>query len=262
MRTLGMGVSSSLIAAAIAYWITDHHLITALVMGAAGIVGFVGTLLLSRKPQSPSPVSVNQDNKQEFNPQVNINPQFNLSLGNATASAATAPAPEKKDEPRCNIQFNGVLYLRQDQINVLEPYAGQTLLYAVAVFENKAVAGMELRTPTVRSRAIFRDENAMQFGDIPEMVWAQVNEAHTTMRANSPQHLLLFFSVNERLMVRVGETRRNRFARPFRDHELGRPVSSVEIQLLTDTEQLYTAILRFTDNGISPLPRFDSYSEL
>jgi hypothetical protein len=33
--TLGMGVSSSLIAAAIAYWITEHNLVTALVIDGA-----------------------------------------------------------------------------------------------------------------------------------------------------------------------------------------------------------------------------------
>jgi hypothetical protein len=64
-----MGVSSSLIAAAIAYWITDHNLVRTLVIGGTGIAGFLLTYLLTKRPTPPtSPVSVHQENKQEFSP--------------------------------------------------------------------------------------------------------------------------------------------------------------------------------------------------
>ena len=74
-----MGVSSSLIAAAIVYWITDHKWLPALVIGAAGIIGFLVTHLFARRPAAAP--SVNQDVKQEANPQINVNPQQNVYIG-------------------------------------------------------------------------------------------------------------------------------------------------------------------------------------
>jgi hypothetical protein len=79
--SLGVGISGSLIAAAIYLWITEQRLIPALIIGGAGVAGFLITWLFSRKRHESAfaPSSVNQDVRQEANPQINsqISSQFN-----------------------------------------------------------------------------------------------------------------------------------------------------------------------------------------
>jgi len=74
-----MGVSSSLIAAAIVYGITNHKWLPAFVIAAAGIIGFLITHLFARRPAAAP--SVHQDIKQEANPQINVSPQQNVYIG-------------------------------------------------------------------------------------------------------------------------------------------------------------------------------------
>ncbi len=78
-----MGISSSLIAAAIVYWIVEQKLIAALIIGGAGIAGFLITHFLTKRPPPTVPPSVNQENIQTFNPQFNptFNPQQNVYVG-------------------------------------------------------------------------------------------------------------------------------------------------------------------------------------
>ena len=96
MRTLGMGVSSSLIAAAIVYWITDHNLVRAFMIGGAGVAGFLLTYLLTKRAAPPMPsVSVNQKNEPETHienkPVFENKPTIIVSTG-----AVAVPAPESE----------------------------------------------------------------------------------------------------------------------------------------------------------------------
>lgn len=47
-----------------------------------------------------------------------------------------------------------------------------------------------------------------------------------------------------------------------RDYEIKEPIGSVEVQLLTDREQLYAVRLDFVDGDYSALPLFREYKEL
>jgi hypothetical protein len=90
LRNFLMGASSSLFAAGIAWLITEHNLIPGLVIAAAGIIGFIATYLFTKKSSPPAPpplpVSVHQENKQEFNPTFisQFNPSIQIGLAHPT----------------------------------------------------------------------------------------------------------------------------------------------------------------------------------
>lgn len=154
MRSFLLGIGGSLIAAGVAWYIRGPN--TGLIIGGAGgVISLLG-YLLTRKPAAPAaPLpSVHQDVKQEVNPQVSFDPQFNVSVG----QAATAPSPavEPRPEPRQNIKFIDVRSGERQLMHIFSKFAGQSLSFSTAMFENKAIKGQELLTPTVRARGIYR----------------------------------------------------------------------------------------------------------
>jgi hypothetical protein len=257
--TLGMGTSSSLVATAIVYWIVEQKTIHALVIGGTGIVVFVLTLLFAKKPASPPAPSVNQEVKQEANPQMKqeVNPQFTQQVtvyGNQPTAAATAPAPEKKPELRHNIQFIGVAQ------TTITRYVGTRPAPAIAAgFENKSISGQELKTPDVRGRLIFRRIDETVIADVRDVVWVPGNTMSVTMRVNSPESLLLFFVERGQLFTQsleptwtVKRGRRLKYLRAA-DIPINGAIASIEIQVLTDNEELCKQVLKF--NGDLPIPR-------
>lgn len=78
--SLGIGVSGSLIAAAIYLWVTEGKLVPALVIAGVGIAGFIATWLFKKKNASAPPASVSQSSTQQFNPHVEVNPVFNFGV--------------------------------------------------------------------------------------------------------------------------------------------------------------------------------------
>jgi len=268
LRNLGMGVSSSLIAAAIAYWFTEHHFIPALVIGGAGVVGFLLTWFFAKKPEavSAAPFSVNQENKQEFAPHTEINPQFNISVGNSSASAAAPePAPEKKNEPRCNIHCKGVKW----GVNPANTYPFIKSTFAAAVFENEALPdSADLRIPTVKARAVFRNPDGLEILDLTDVAWIPGNgKKHETLQVNTPKYLLLFTLVKGKLRgrsVQLVDARirgRGRKVAAYQDYDISLRVGSVEIQLLTEREVLYRVLLTLDDQG-NGLPSLTESREL
>ena len=340
--TLGMGISGSLVAAAIAYWITEHNLVSAVVIGGTGVVVFILTLLFTKKPSASGPPSVIQKNKQEFNPQ--FNPQITVSPNiqihspapsehpdaekeflrqqektiieflrksgpysgydyeevskgtNLTKREARdalerlkrqrrvraegvldakggysyfldevehndAPAPQKTNELRCNIQFLTV------ETEIQTDRLGQSFNTACAIFENKYIEGQKLRTPTLKARLIFKHPDGHLVLDLANAAWWPEEKIYAPFSANSPRRLLLFFdsaNVAERNVwarsVRPAPARRGRYHSRIvepngESHLISEMIETVEVQLLTENECLYRKVLKFEDDGIG-FPKF------
>jgi hypothetical protein len=99
--TLGMGISGSLVATAIAFWIVESDHIHALVIGGTGVVVFILTPLFTKKPSS-TPPSVHQENRQE----VNVNPQQHVYIG----------FPEQDHSEEKNLRHEQLI------VDILKPY--------------------------------------------------------------------------------------------------------------------------------------------
>jgi len=272
-----MGVSSSLIASAIYYWITEHQLIPALLIAGAGVAGFLITHFLTKKkpeappPPPPPPRSVDQDVKQEVSPKITVNPTFNVGTPvPAAAAPARAPAVEAKRESRHNIRFLEVVYGANEQTHVLSHYAGQTLTFATAKFLNEAIKGQELLTPTVKARVIYRGPYGATVLDISNVPWVPGpgNQIYETFEVNTPKYLLLFSLGNNTRFARTIQPVVARVAGGRRmvpephDYEIKDAISSVEVQLLTDREQVYAVRLEFADGAMNTPPLFRGYNEL
>ncbi len=97
--TLGMGVSTSLVASAIVYWITVRNLVPSLVIGGTGVIVFLVTLLFTKKPtHSTPPTYVTQENKLEANPQITLAPQQNVYIGASNQEQLSAEHERIKRE--------------------------------------------------------------------------------------------------------------------------------------------------------------------
>jgi hypothetical protein len=95
--------------------------------------------------------------------------------------------------------------------------------------------------------------------DVCDAVWVPGNTMSVTMRVNSPESLLLFFVEKGRLFTQSLEStwtvkrgRRLKYRRAA-DVPLNGAIASIEIQVLTDNEELYKKVLKF--NGELPIPR-------
>ena len=98
-----MGVSTSLIAAAIAYWITDHRLVPVVVIGVAGVIGF-----FTRKPLATNNPSAQQKVKQEANPNIHIDnrPVFENKptiVVSGVAAPTIVPAASPDSRPKLTL---------------------------------------------------------------------------------------------------------------------------------------------------------------
>lgn len=249
--TLGMGTSSSLVATAIVYWIIEHNLVHALAIGGTGVIVFILTLIFAKRP--PAQPTVHQENKQEFKPHTEFHQPISVVVGGN--AAAPAPAPEKKSEPRCNIECTGV----GQSLARLTPLV--TAPFATAAFENHYIKGQQLRIPTVRARLVFRDPQGTTFADLSNVPWAPSQDIYATLRANTPQHLILFGLANGHLFARTVEPIGIRIGRQhgrtdIRQIPLTGGVSTVEVQLLTEAELLYRVVLVFRDGNDNTLPQF------
>jgi hypothetical protein len=263
-----MGVSTSLIAAAFVDWVTEHNLIRALIIGGAGIIGFLVTHFLTKKSAIPAP-SASQNLKQEANPHINVqtSPQFNISVGNSPASAAPAPAAEKKPEPCCNIRFKDVKLGTSNTAHRF-PFTPD-FIFSAAEFENEPLpSGYDLRIPRVKARIIYRHPDGFDVLDLSNATWIPgTAKKYEKFEVNTPKYLLLFSLQNGKLRCRSAEPVGTRIAGRFRritdyqDFDIALRVGSTEIQLLTDSEVLYRVLLTFDDGG-DGLPLFTGFREL
>jgi hypothetical protein len=239
------------------------------------VLGFLGRLLVRfwnrrKRPVSEKPVptprppvSVTQENKQEFYPQ--FNPQLNISVG-TTAAVAPTPAPKKTDEPRCNIRFKDVK-LGSNPIKTF-PFTPD-FIFSAAVFENEVLpTGERLHIPYVKARAIYRHPDDFEILDLPNAAWIPgEGRKYEKFEVNTPKYLLLFAYQDGKLRCRSAEPINTRMAGKHRricdyqDFEIPLRVSSVEIQLLTESELLYRVLLTFDDKG-NGLPAFTGFREL
>ena len=230
------------------------------------------TLVTREKNQEPpaqSQGSVHQEAKQEINPQVTINPQFNIGTLGA-AAPAPAPAAKSKPEPRHNIKFVDMVYGEREQMHILSKFAGQSLSYATAKFENEAIKGQELLTPTVKARAIYRRFDGSPILDISNLPWVPGagDTAYATFEASTPKYLLLFFLGSNKRFCRSVESVLTRIAGGKRmvseahDYEIKEPIASVEVRLLTNREQVYAVLLNFVDSDNRLIPHLTGYKEL
>lgn len=267
-----MGVSSSLIAAAIVYWVTEHKLLPTLIIGGAGIAGAVLSWFFTRKAVASAPVSyapINQDVKLEVSPHVSISPQFNAAPV-AIATPTPTTVPQEKHKPRCNINFIDVRLGAKTPESLLPIVrADQREPFVSAVFENQAVEGEELRIPSVKARVIFRNAEGHATLDLSNVAWIPgTGHTHATLEANTPQYLLLFSQrLDGRLCTRtvqpvgarIGGMRRR--VKEYETYQIEHRIATIEVQLLTHTERLYGVLLNFEDGG-NGLPQFTGFREL
>lgn len=184
--------------------------------------------------------------------------------GNSAASAVAVPAPVPRVEPRHNIKFVDVVYGAKEQTYVLSKFAGQTLTFATAKFVNEAIKGEQLLNPTAKARAIYRRPDGVILLDISNVPWVPGpgNQIYEDFDVNVPRYVLLFsLGYNTRfarsaepIVARVAGTRR--IINETHDYDLPQPIGSVEVQLLTDTEQLYAVLITFIDSDSNLLPYY------
>jgi hypothetical protein len=268
------GVSVSLIAAAIYDYATGNHA-RALVMGGAGLAGFVVAYYFSKKKPEPNSLLKDSGNA-TANATGGAGGDATATGGSITqhfhgsSAAAPAPAPEKKDEPLCNIQFTGVGLGKLEQTHVLSKYAGQIIEYAGAGFENKAIQGEKLRVPLVKARLIFRHPDGHTVADVSNTAWirppSDFASPYIKLQVNTVEYVVLFWLVGGKLtcqsVIPDSYIRIGRRSRPsIRTHELNGNIGTVEIQLLTETEHLHSVLLRFTDHDDNTLPEFTGIAE-
>jgi uncharacterized repeat protein (TIGR03803 family) len=273
---LGMGVSVSLIAAAIYDYATGNH-VRALIMGGAGLVGFSIAYFFSKKKPELTPPPPMMKDSGNATATATGGSGGSASIGDITinlppaqsAAAAPAPALDTKHKPSCNIHFTDVKLGNMDETRTLLPVrVGQSNPFAAAVFENKVIKGEELRIPLAKARVIYRHADGHDILDLSNLPWIPgAGKIYTRFEANTPQYLLLFFLDRGRLMSRsieytaISLGRRGSNTRG-RDYHLAEPISSVEIQILTEQEELYRVVLAFTDDGSNALPRLIDFKEL
>jgi hypothetical protein len=209
--------------------------------------------------QPPPPTALNQNVKQEANPYIEVH------VGDELLRPRPA-APPKPKPSRCNIQFTGVARTEMRESNVLSLYAGQSVPFVTAAFENRAIEGQELRIPIAKARLIFRDRDGRPTADISNIAWIPGDIRYVTFEANTPRQVLLFFRVGGKLLCRSIEQTyvsigRRRKPPRIRECEITEPVSSIEVQLLTENEQIYRTILNFSEAGKDALPQFVGRAE-
>jgi len=173
--------------------------------------------------------------------------------------------------PHHNIKFVEIASGTSEQMRVFSRYAGQTLTFATAKFLNEAIKGRELLTPRVKARAIYRRPDGVPILDISNVPWVPGpgNQIYETFEVNTPRHVLLFFLArNTRFASSVQQavphdaTGRNGWVPQTHDYELREPIGSVEVQLLTDREQIYALRLEFVDGAMNTLPLCTGFTEL
>ena len=267
-----MGVATSLIASGIAWYFKGPN--AGLMVAAIGVVVVIAVHIFGGKehhPSIPSSAPVHQENTQAFNPQ--FNPQFNISVGNSSASAAPAPAPVRfpiPKEERHNITFVDVRSAEKQQMHVFSRFAGSTVLFSAAMFENKHIQGEELLVPIVKARAIYRSPDGTGILDMSNLPWVPGtgNANRTKLEVNVPQYLLLLTLANNRRYCRSVESAitrvagaKRRFQQP-REYEIKGPIGSIEVQLLSTKKQEYAVRLDFVDADFAALPLLRGWTEL
>jgi hypothetical protein len=174
-----------------------------------------------------------------------------------TTAAAAAPALEKNDEPRCNITFSDV------EVSIEQNPQGRPFKVARAVFENKHLDGLKLRTPMLKGRLIFRHSDGHKVLDLSDAAWLPL-ERETQFTANSPKRLFLFFTTSpdipeSNLFAQYVVMKRTDSYNPAfpvgQSSPIVGPFESIEVQLLTPHDCPFKKLLRFEDDG-SGFPKF------
>jgi hypothetical protein len=163
-----------------------------------------------------------------------------------------------------------MVYGEREQMHILSKFAGQSLSFATAKFENEVIKGQGLLTPTVKARAIYRRFDGSPILDVSNLPWipGAGNTAYATFEASTPKYLLLFFLASNKRFCRSVEFVSSRIAGGKRvlseshDYEIKEPIASVEVRLLTNREQVYAVLLNFVDSDNRLIPHLTGYEEL
>jgi hypothetical protein len=119
---MGTGTASSLIAAAVVYWLIERNVGHVLIIGGAGIVVFILMLIFAKKPAADSAAPVHQRVKQEANPQISaqISPQFNPQFHN---TIVLSPGdPDARTLERENARVDATVLERMKTEHPTQPY--------------------------------------------------------------------------------------------------------------------------------------------
>lgn len=119
---MGTGTASSLIAAAVVYWLIERNVGHALIIGGAGVVLFLLTLIFAKKPAADSAAPVHQHVKQDANPHIRteINPQFNPQFHN---TIVLSPGdPDARSLERENARVDATVLERMKTEHPTQPY--------------------------------------------------------------------------------------------------------------------------------------------
>lgn len=119
---MGTGTASSLIAAAVVYWLIERNVGHALIIGGAGIVVFILTLIFAKKPAADSAAPVHQHVKQEANPQISaqISPQFSPQFHNTIVLSPVDP--DARSLERENARVDATVLERMKTEHPTQPY--------------------------------------------------------------------------------------------------------------------------------------------
>jgi len=117
--SLGVGISSSLIATAIYLWIAERRLIPALIVAATGLAGFLITWFFSKKKAS-------SDNpRPDIATSVQVNPQFNPQFNPTIQIGVNSSAEDERRERRRN-EETVLAFMRTEKKSLVETVASGT----------------------------------------------------------------------------------------------------------------------------------------
>lgn len=259
---LGKRASSTLLAAAI----TGGYLLPALLI--AGVLGLIVMIffLYFNKSGTPSLSSATRNKKKDFKLQSEISPNSNIS---ADKSETPAAVPKLERKPGCNLRFKDARVGEKKPDVVASPSSARIHreLYLGARFANEGVQETELRPSTLHACATYRNSNGDEILKATNVPWALgTGTAHTTLPANTSNYLVLFILTLEgKLICRtIGDLDMRIPVRmpQWLDYEFHEPIAKVEVQLLANSECLYTVLLDFQHDVLNSLPQLNGFREL
>ncbi len=269
-RTLGLVLSGTLFAAALAYWIAERTLTPALLVAASGILAIILTIQFLKRSRTSAPSSAAQT-KKESNAPTDIDSQFSASVSNRSA-ATPATTAELESKPRCSLHFKEARIGLKKPDFTIAPTSGMVRResYLAAMFANDAKEATELSSPAIHARAIYRNARRDDILKATNIPWAiGTGTAYTTLPANTSNFLVLFIlTLENKLICRTMADiaipiagGNGKIPQPL-DYELKEQIASVEIQLLSEAECLYRVALEFRHPQLNLLPQLEGFLEL
>jgi hypothetical protein len=234
--TLGLGTSSSLIAAGVGYWLIERSVAHALVISGVGIVVLILTLVFAKKPGDSAPVD--QKGKQEANPHISsqINPQFSPQFHNTVVIGAPGPRAGAIERESAHVDAIVLDHMKAD--HPTQPYLIDEMSNKLGITMPDARDSMErlvARNAAVRIRLAEAKGGRAYLLD-------ELHRPHPAPERKKPNTITTYSISSDRpkiVPIRFGRTPDNRFGLFVRNDGTAAFDIAVEEPVLVGTAKLH-----------------------